>query len=439
MSTTSVGKSIVSTFSKYVQPTYARFPICLSHGNGSEVWDVEGKKYLDMAGGIAVNCVGHAHPHVVKAISDQSAKLMHCSNLYYFEEQGKLAARLCEHFDADGPGKVFFSNSGAEANEGLFKLARIVGSSRGAGEAAKFEIITATNSFHGRTMGGIAATGQDKIKKGFEPIMEGFKHVPFNDLDAVRRAIGPRTAALLIEGIQGEGGILPASPEYLKGLRRLCDETGVLLMVDAVQCGHFRSGRFQSYQRILENDDDENAFVPDACSMAKSLGGGFPVGAFWVREKYQDSLGPGSHGSTYGGGPLACAVANAILDLVEGEDLAANARARGDQLMRGLDEIAREHPHLATGSRGLGLMTGLVLHDSETFGSSASVAWRNSGGGGEQPVATPSIQLVAALHDLGVLTVPSGETVVRFLPPLNISESDVSECLEKLHRALRAL
>jgi len=391
-----------------------------------------------MAGGIAVSSVGHAHPKIVRAISEQSGKLMHCSNLYYFEEQGKLAKRLCSHFDHDGGGgKIFFSNSGAEANEGLFKFARAVGKKN---REDRFEIVTAINSFHGRTMAGLSATGQDKIKRGFEPVMEGFKHIPFNDLNAARAAVGPRTAAVFIEGIQGEGGILPATPEYLRGLRNLCDETGTLLMIDAVQCGHFRTGRFQSYQRIMEEEEGteggECAFAPDAVSMAKSLGGGFPIGAFWVREKFEDSLSAGTHGSTYGGGPLACAAANAVLDVVEEENLTDNARERGAQLQQGLENIVDRHPHLATGVRGMGLMSGLILHVPETFGSDASqLSARNALPEGSPPPGAPSIQLVNALHDRGVLTVPSGETVVRFLPPLNISAEDIDRCLETVDAA----
>src|SRR6202000_1968992 len=201
------------------------------------------------------------------------------------------------------PGKVFFSNSGAEANEGLFKLARKFGHDEG-----RFEILTAMNSFHGRTLAAISATGQEKVKKGFEPLVPGFRHVPYNDLAAMRKAIPPSTAAIMIEGIRGEGGVAPATPEYLLGLRQLCDEKKLLLFIDSVQCGHFRSGRFQSYQRILENVPGGDKFIPDGISMAKSLGGGVPIGAFWVRAPYADLLGAGSHGTTYGGSPLACAV-----------------------------------------------------------------------------------------------------------------------------------
>src|SRR5271170_321149 len=311
-------ESIRALFTKNIVPSYGRFDLVLSHGAGSHVFDVAGKRYLDLGGGIAVNCLGHAHPAITEALIEQSKKLIHVSNLYFTEPQGRLAAELVKRIDA---GKVFFSNSGAEANEGLFKLARKFGHDEG-----RFEILTATNSFHGRTLAGIAATGQDKIKKGFEPMMPGFRHIPFNDLQAARNAISPATVAIMIEGIQGEGGVTPATPEYLLGLRQLCDEKKLLLFMDSVQCGHFRSGRFQSYQRILEGVPGGEQFLPDGISMAKSLGGGFPIGAFWIRQPYADLLSAVSHGTTYGGSPLACAVALKILGVIQQEKLADISR-----------------------------------------------------------------------------------------------------------------
>src|ERR1043166_4793057 len=267
--------AIQALFQKNVLGSYSRFPIALSHGSGSYVYDVAGKRYLDLGGGIAVCALGHASPEMTEAMVRQSQKLIHVSNLYYNEPQGRLAQALVR---LTGPGKVFFCNSGAEANEGLFKLARKFGHDEG-----RFEIITALNSCHGRTLAGIAATGQDKVKRGFEPMVQGFRQVPFNDLQALENALSPATAAILIEGVQGEGGITPANPDYLLGLRELCDRKKLLLLLDEVQCGHFRTGRFQSYQRILENgsapqDTRLAAFMPDGVSMAKSLGGGFPIG-----------------------------------------------------------------------------------------------------------------------------------------------------------------
>src|SRR5256712_5559014 len=268
--------AVQALFQKNVIPSYARFELALSHGSGSYLYDVAGRRFLDLGGGIAVCCLGHAHPAVTEALLEQSRKLVHVSNLYYTEPQGRLAEALVNFL---GPGKVFFCNSGAEANEGLFKLARKFGHHEG-----RYEIITALNSFHGRTLAGMAATGQEKVKKGFEPAVPGFHHVRFNDLDAVRQAISPATVAILIEGVQGEGGITPASPDYLFGLRQLCDERRLLLLMDGVQDGHFRTGRFQSFQRIIENAtrsaQHAERFLPDGISMAKSLGGGFPIGAF---------------------------------------------------------------------------------------------------------------------------------------------------------------
>jgi acetylornithine/N-succinyldiaminopimelate aminotransferase len=393
--------TIPGKFSDYVVPSYGRYThIELSHGVGNRVWDAQGKPYLDFGGGIAVNSLGHAHPAVLKALTEQAGKLMHCSNLYLTSPQGELAERLVHLFG--GNGKVFFSNSGAEANEGLFKLAKRFGL-----ESGRHEIITTINSFHGRTLAAIAATGQDKIKKGFGPMVPGFAHVPFNDLDAMASAVTDKTAAILIEGIQGEGGVTPATAEYLLGLRKLCDEKNILLMWDAVQCGHFRSGEFQSYLRVLGKD---TPFRPDAVSMAKSIGAGFPMGAFWAAPKYADLLSAGSHGTTYGGNPLACAVARAVLDVVEKEDLAGNVRNNGACLYDGLKIIQASHPDVVSDVRGLGFMLGLVLNPDVT--------------------KTPAADLVEALHQRGMLTVPAGVNVVRLLPALNTPKADIEECLE---------
>src|SRR3954466_11914836 len=262
--------AIQALFQQNVVPSYGRFDIVLSHGAGSYVFDVTGKRYLDLGGGIAVSALGHAHPAITEALVEQSKRLIHSSNFYYHESQGRLAQALVKLI---GPGKCFFGNSGVEANEGLFKLARKFGHEEG-----RFEIITTINSFHGRTLAGIAATGQEKVKKGFEPIVPGFRQVPYNDLETMRAAISPATAAIMIEGIQGEGGVTPATPDYLFGLRKLCDEKRLLLLMDAVQCGQFRTGRFQSFQRILESgsghagNGSAGDFLPDGISMAKSLG-----------------------------------------------------------------------------------------------------------------------------------------------------------------------
>src|SRR5438094_1071827 len=290
----SASSEIRELFDKYVIPSYARFDLVLECGEGSYVWDVDGRRYLDFGGGIAVCVLGHANPEITEAVAEQSRKLVHVSNLYYTEPQARLAKRIV---DLIGPGRCFFCNSGAEANEGLFKLARKFGHDSG-----RYEIITAFDSFHGRTLAGIAATGQENVKKGFEPMVGGFKHVPFNDVEAVRRAITPHTAAILVEPIQGESGITIASPKYLLGLRKLCDERNLLLLFDEVQAGHFRTGKFQSWQTILESEHVD--LIPDAVAMAKSLGGGFPMGAFWVGEKFANLLSAGTHASTFDGTPL---------------------------------------------------------------------------------------------------------------------------------------
>ncbi|MBX3732789.1 MAG: acetylornithine transaminase [Verrucomicrobiae bacterium] len=410
-------------FRRFVVPSYGRFDLVLSHGAGSNVWDVSGRRYLDLGGGIAVCALGHAHPEITEALVAQSRRLVHVSNLYYHGPQGRLAERLVREI---GPGKVFFCNSGAEANEGLYKLARRFGHDEG-----RFEILTAVNSFHGRTLGGIAASGQDKVKHGFEPIIPGFRHVPFNDLDAVRAALSPATAAVLIEGIQGEGGITPATAAYLAGLRRLCDEHRLLLLMDSVQCGHFRTGRFQSFQRILEGFSGAEAFLPDGISMAKSLGGGFPIGAFWVRSEAQgvplaDLFGPGTHGTTYGGGPLGCAVALRILDVIEREGLAAHVRTTGDWIQAQLGELATAFPGVVHGVRGLGFMLGLELRSREEIPAFAR---------DERPAST---QLVLRLQEAGVLTIPSGARVVRLLPALNLSRAQAEEGITLLKQVVGA-
>jgi acetylornithine/N-succinyldiaminopimelate aminotransferase len=400
--------SIRALFQKHVVPSYARFDIALSHGSGSYVFDVGGKRYLDFGGGIAVTSLGHAHPAITEALVDQSRKLVHVSNLYYHEPQGRLAEALVNLI---GPGKVFFCNSGAEANEGLYKLARKFGHDEG-----RFEILTALNSFHGRTLAGIAATGQDKVKKGFEPMMPGFRHVPYNDIEAVRRAISPATAAVLIEGVQGEGGVTPAAPEYLLGLRRLCDERKLLLLMDGVQDGHFRTGRFQSFQRILEGSGPGASFLPDGLSMAKSLGGGFPIGAFWVRGPHADLLGPGTHATTFGGTPLGCAVALKILEIIRTERLDANVRQVGEFLKDGLRQLSRKYPSVLREVRGLGLMLGVEL----TPNIAALPGDKHK---------TQAARVVDLLHAAGLLTIPAGAQVIRFLPALNLRPAEAQEGL----------
>lgn len=429
-------ESIRELFTKNVVPSYGRFELALSHGEGSYVYDVAGKRYLDLGTGIAVCCLGHAHPAITEALVEQSRKLIHVSNLYFTAPQGRLAAELVKRI---GPGKVFFCNSGAEANEGLYKLARKFGHDEG-----RFEILTATNSFHGRTLAGIAATGQDKVKKGFEPAVSGFRHIPFNDLEAARNAISPATVAILIEGVQGEGGVTPASPEYLLGLRQLCDEKKMLLLMDGVQCGHYRTGKFQSFQKILEGrqsaagvppadpissqtcqQDAGSTFLPDGISMAKSLGGGFPIGAFWVRAPYADLLSAGTHGTTYGGTPLACAVALKILEVIEKENLAEQAQKLGCWLKAEIERLAKTYPTVVKSARGMGFMLGIELAENiPAFASSDK---------------TPAIQFTNRLHAAGLMVVPAGNQIVRLLPPLNLKPQEAGEGISKIEEVVKQL
>ena len=412
-------ETVKELFQRHVVPSYGRFDLAFSHGSGSYVYDVRGKRYLDFGGGIAVCSVGHAHPEVTEALIDQSRRLVHVSNLYYHEPQGRLAQRIVGHL---APGKVFFSNSGGEANEGLFKLARRFGHEEG-----RFEILTAHHSFHGRTLAGIAATGQDKVKKGFGPMVAGFRHVPFNDLDAIRSALSPATVAILIEGIQGEGGITPATPDYLLGLRKLCDEHRLLLLMDGVQCGHFRSGRYQSFQRLLEGVADGAAFVPDGISMAKSLGGGFPIGAFWVREPYADLLGPGSHATTFGGTPLASAVALKVFEIIERDRLADNARRLGEWIQEQLLRLATAYPQVIRSVRGVGFMIGFELMEKERIPAFAGQA------------EAAALQFVHRLHGAGLLTIPAGLQVIRLLPALNLARAQAEEGLGIIAQEIRRL
>jgi acetylornithine/N-succinyldiaminopimelate aminotransferase len=413
-------ETVRELFTKNVVPSYGRFDLAFSRGEGSQVFDVAGKRYLDLGGGIAVNALGHAHPAITEVLIEQSKKLSHVSNLYYHEPQGRLAETIVKLI---APGKVFFCNSGAEANEGLFKLARKFGHDEG-----RFEIITAINSFHGRTLAGISATGQEKVKKGFEPMTPGFRHVPYNDLNAMREAISPATVAILIEGVQGEGGVTPATPEYLLDLRALCDERKLLLLMDGVQCGHFRTGRFQSFQRILENSEPGEAepFFPDGIAMAKSLGGGFPMGAFWARAPYADLLGAGTHGTTFGGTPLGCAVAMKVLEVIQREHLADNARNIGDFLKNGLEQLTQKYPGVIHNVRGLGLMLGMELQPdiSKLPGD---------------PSKTQSIRFVNLLHAAGLLAIPAGTQVIRLLPALNLRADEADEGLKILESVVAKL
>jgi len=419
-------------YDRHVIPTYGRFDLRLARGHGCEVWDEDGKRYLDFGAGIAVTSIGHAHPRVVRALQEQVATLVHTSNLYYTRPQALLAQRLTRLVDAGG--KVFFCNSGAEANEALYKLARKFGnegvSPAASAQSPRVGIVTMLGSFHGRTLAGISATGQEKVKKGFEPMVEGFRHVPFNDAAALRAAVDvPGTIAVLVEPVQGEIGVQPASAEFLRAARKLCDDRNLLLMFDEVQCGLGRTGDWCGWKSIAPD------VMPDAVSWAKGIAGGFPLGAIWVNEravtlkdgtvkKLCDLLGPGTHGTTFGGTPLVCAGANEVLAVIEEEGMLANAKALGAHALTVLRAIPSS---LIADVRGLGLMLAFEL--------APDFATRVKMPDGK----VPSIFLVEKLHDAGLLTIPSGTHAVRWLPALNVKQAEIDEAAAIVARVLAAL
>lgn len=389
-------EELIGFHKDYVMQTYAGTTgLMLVKGEGSYVWDHTGKKYLDFTSGISVCNLGHCHPEVTKAIREQAGKLVHVSNLFMNENQPRLAQKLVSHcFD----GVVFFANSGAEANEGLIKFARKWGSDKD-----KCEIIAMEDSFHGRTLATLSATGRSKYRKGFQPDMPGFKFVPFNDIEAVKNAISPNTAAVMLEPVQGEGGIIPADPAYLKELRALCDEKDILLMFDEVQCGMGRTGYFYAWQAY--------GVEPDALSMAKALGNGFPIGAFIVRKKYSEVLAPGTHGSTFGGTPLAAAAACAVIDTIRKEKILANCQKQGHYLKEKIEALKGRFPSVVKGIRGKGLMIGIVLD-------------RNAS------------DLLSALREKGLLALSAGENVLRLLPPLNVTEKEIDQALALIEETI---
>ena len=372
---------------QFVMPTYAP-GLTLVRGAGVSVWDDTGREYLDFMAGIAVNNLGHCHPAVVDAIRKQAGILMHCSNLFHNELQPRLAQKLS---GISLGGKVFFCNSGAEANECLFKLARKWGSLDG-----RFEIITMKNSFHGRTLATMTATGQTKYQKGFEPLMPGFS------LDSVRAALTPATIAILCEAVQGEGGIVPATPDFMTGLRALCDERKILLFFDEVQAGIGRTGQWFGYQHY--------GIRPDGISMAKALGGGFPIGAVAVTPELSDVFQPGNHASTFGGTPLACAAALAVLDTIEQEHLLDHVRQMSDLFLAGLRQLAGRHANIQS-VRGLGLMIGLVLN-------------------------IPAKPIEAKLRENGLLCIATGDYVLRFVPPLIVQPAHIEQALRLIDQSL---
>ncbi|MDD5495611.1 MAG: aspartate aminotransferase family protein [Candidatus Omnitrophica bacterium] len=337
-------EKVVQMYDKYIMETYTRVPLCLEKAKGARVWDIDGKEYLDFFPGWAVSGIGHCHPRVVKAISEQAKKLLHVSNNYYSRLQADLAEAIIKN---SFKGKVFFSNSGAEANEAAVKVARKYGHDKG-----RYEIITMTKSFHGRTLAMITATGQDKVKKGFEPLPEGFKHVPFNDIGAVESAITDKTIGIMLEPIQCEGGINIASREYMQGLRKICDEKDMVLILDEVQTGMGRSGKMFAYQ----NYDIE----PDVMTLAKSLGGGLPIGACAARGKFADVLTPGTHASTFGGSPIVSAAALAVFDAIKKEKLLQNTRKMGAYLKDELEGLKAKHAFVKE-IRAVALVIGVEL------------------------------------------------------------------------------
>ena len=383
-----------------LMPVYPRCGVRPVRGEGMYLYGEDGTQYLDMAAGIAVNCLGHGHPALTKAIAEQAATLMHVSNLYGSPQGEKFAQRLVENTFAD---TVFFTNSGAEAVECAIKTARRYHFANGNPE--RHDLITFDTAFHGRTLGTISATNQAKMRDGFEPLLPGFKYAQFNDLEGALALIDEHTAGFLVEPIQGEGGIRPASKAFLTGLRKACDDHGLLLVLDEVQAGYGRTGKFFAHELF--------GVTPDIMAVAKGIGGGFPLGACLATEAAAKGMVAGTHGSTYGGNPLAMAAGEAVLDVMLADGFLDNVARMGERLRSALEQMIPNHDHLFEGVRGHGLMLGLKLKsDSRRF-----------------------VGFLRDEHRL--LTVAAGENVVRLLPPLTIGEDHISECIEKLSAAAR--
>ncbi|HEV7415807.1 MAG TPA: aspartate aminotransferase family protein [Tianweitania sediminis] len=381
--------------------TFSRAPLAFDRGEGTWLITVDGERYLDFAGGIAVNSLGHAHPHLVQALNEQAGKLWHTSNLYQIPGQERLAERLVATTFAD---KVFFTNSGAEALECAIKTARRYHFVKG--QPDRFRILTFQGAFHGRTLATIAAGGQEKYLEGFGPKVEGFDQVGWDHIEAIRAAITPETAAILIEPVQGEGGLRPASAQYLSQLRALCDEHGLLLIFDEVQCGIGRTGKLFAYEW--------SGVAPDLMAIAKGIGGGFPVGACLATEDAASGMTPGVHGTTFGGNPLAMAVGNAVLDVVLEDGFLDEVTRKANLMKQGLAEIADTFPEVVEGIRGSGLMLGLKCR-------------------------MPNGTVNAALRDHKFLAVPAGDNVVRLLPPLTVSDEEIRDGLGRIRAAAEEL
>ena len=395
----SILKEIMATDEQYYVHVFKRLPVCFDHGEGTVLYDLDGNRYLDFLAGIAVNALGHAHPKMVAAIKAQAEKLIHCSNLYYIRSQTELAKKLLDRTCLD---KVFFSNSGAEANEAALKLAKIYHYKNGAPD--RYHFITASASFHGRTLATVAATAQEHYQKPYRPIVQGFSHVPFNDFDAIKAIASKElTAAIMLELVQGESGVHPADYHYIQKVAKLCKDLGILLIIDEIQTGLGRTGKLFAY----EHYDVE----PDIMTLAKALGCGFPIGAMLAKDSVAQAFGPGDHGSTYAGGPLACAVAGAALDVILDENLPNAAAEKGAYIVEKLKLLRRTFP-VITEIRSKGLMVACQ------FG---------------QPIAG---KVQASLFDAGCLAATVGDSILRMLPPLNVKTAEIDEFIEKLSSAL---
>jgi acetylornithine/N-succinyldiaminopimelate aminotransferase len=391
----------VSAASSVLLPTYARAPIALERGEGAWAITADGQRFLDFGAGIAVNSLGHAHPHLVEALTSQAQRIWHTSNLYTMPEGEKLARRLCEATFAE---RVFFTNSGAEANECAIKMARKYHAAKGHPE--RYRIVTFEGAFHGRTLATIAAGGQQKYIDGFGPKVDGFDQVPFDDEAALKAAIGPETAALMIEPIQGEGGLRSVPMRVLKQLRELCDEHGLMLIFDEIQTGVGRTGKFFAYEHY--------GVAPDIMSIAKGIGGGFPMGACLATEEAASGMTLGTHGTTFGGNPLAMAVGNAVLDVILAPGFLDHVQKTALRLRQSLAQLRDQHPQVIEEIRGEGLMLGLKLKTLNT-------------------------DFVAQARAAGLLVVAAGDNVVRLLPPLIIGESEVAEAVARLDKAAGAV
>ncbi len=391
MNASLIRSSAAELYDAHVMKNYARQQLTLVRGLGAQVWDDQGHAYLDFTSGIAVSALGHCHPHWVAAVQRQAGELIHTSNLFRHPNQGELARRLVGYA---GPGRVFFCNSGAEADEALLKLARLHGMRKAGEEATCYKVICAKQAFHGRMFGGMSATPQEKVQHGFRPLVPGFAFGELNNLQSFADLVDDGTAAIFVESIQGESGVNPCTPEFLAGLRRLCDQRGLLLMVDEVQCGIGRTGSFYAFQQA--------GIRPDAIAMAKGLGGGFPIGAIWVGERSAELFQPGSHGTTFGGTPLACAAALAVLDVIEREGLLAHVASASRPWIAALQGLAADFPKHIAAVRGRGFLVGVQM-----TGETAPY--------------------LASLRERGLLAVASGNNVIRILPPLIATADELAK------------